>query len=227
MRRPTHRLQERATAGRRGPSLPAILFAVASAVALTGCGSAETSRGPAEPSELSPAGRLAEAWRLGMLAERARQEGDTTEAIALYRRSLAFDTGVAAIWNNYGTLLYETENRLGAIQAFQRAAEAEPSDPRHLTFVGHIYFENGWAEVALDFYERALAIDRNHLPGLRGAVRSAEALGRATSADLERIRRALLIEQDDRYRNFFLRRQTIVKNRIESERRAARSGDDA
>ncbi|MEM7623126.1 MAG: hypothetical protein AAF235_07960 [Planctomycetota bacterium] len=181
---------------------------------LGACASSGTTPRAADIAASDPSARIAEAWKIAERAESARSLGETEDAARLYAESLGMWDQNSVVWHNYGTVLFELDDRFNAVEAFGRAADLEPTDPRPLTSNGHLYFQNGWADASLDYYERALAIDPNYLPALRGAIRAAEALGRAEPVDLDRIRLALLLERDPKYRAYFIRRQDIVENRI-------------
>lgn len=196
-------------------------------VAPGGCASSARPRPATAPAQLGPAQRVEEAWKLAEQAERERKRGKLTEAAALYRQSVATSPDIAAVWNNYAATLYELNDRLNAVQAFNRAAEAEPTDPRPFENIGHIYFEIGWAEEALRYYERSLAISPTHLAALRGAIRAAEAIGRAEEVDLDRIRTGLLSETDPVWRTYFERQQPLFRTRLEKNREELNRSESA
>ena len=206
--------------GRRARAVcVATLVGAAAFVPLSGCATDGRSDAQTEaPETLSPAERLALAWRLADDAERERERGRLLEAADLYRRSVSYSGTIAAVWNNYGKTLYELGDLYNAVEAFKRAAESEPTDPRPFEHIGHIYYEIGWDEPALDYYEKSLSITPTHLRSLRGAVLTADRIGRVADVDLERIRLALLVERDDAYRSYFNRRQSQVKERLKEER---------
>ena len=195
-----------------------VLLAAAGALAsLPAAGCASTGRSRAG-EVMGPGERLAKAWDFAQDAEKAHKRGRLEEAISLYGQAAAYGPNVAPIQHNLGYVLYERGNRYDAVIAFKRAAEAEPSDPRHFTAVGHVYAEAYWSERALEYYERALAIDPNYLEALLGSVKAAESLGRAEEVDLERVRRALLISTDAKQQEYLSRRSLVLRGRLERAR---------
>ena len=102
-------------------------------------------------------------------------------------------------------------------EAYSKAAELEPSDPRPFTSIGTIYYGIGYQRDALSYYERALTINANYLPALDGAIRAAAALQRASTSDLDRIRLALLIANEPQLRTFYEYRLYTVENRLKSQ----------
>ena len=139
---------------------------------LSGCASTTRSATVTPPTE-----RLREANQLAERAERALQDGETDRAIDLYRESVSV-AGTASNWNNLGLLLMDQEDYAGAVNAFRRAGELEPSDPRPLANAGTAYFRAGWATDALRYFDLSLDIDQDFLPALRGSA----AAGRPTPA---------------------------------------------
>lgn len=152
----------------------------------------------------------AEGLRLAQDAQRRAERGDTTGAIETYQQALAQWREMPAAWNNLGVLLMEKQNYADAVSAFKVAADLSQTDPRPLENIAISYVRSGWATDALKYYGMALERDPNRIESLRGAVRAAEMVRVRDDATLERIRRALLIESDPKYREYFERQQQLV-----------------
>ena len=190
-----------------------VCLGIAAVVSLGGC----ASSGRSNAELVSPEVRMREARELAQKAERARLDGDPAKAIELYQQSIAKSDTLPLVWNNLGKLLIETENYLDGASALTAAAELEPSNPTPLTNIGTAYLKAGWAELSMDYFDRALLISPTHLPALRGALVAADSLARAEEEDLDRIRTALLREQDPAWRAWFERRRFIFENRLRGD----------
>ncbi len=151
-----------------------------------------------------------EGLRLAKEAQRQAERGDKDGAIQTYQRAVSTWRGMPAAWNNLGVLLMEKQDYAGAVGAFKVAAELSPTDPRPLENIAVSYVKSGWATDALRYYGMALERDPNRIESLRGAVRTAEMVRIRDDATLDRIRRALLIESDASYREYFERQQQLV-----------------
>jgi tetratricopeptide (TPR) repeat protein len=197
-----------------GALIIAAVIAAAGGCGTTGSRKVKTDEAPA----LTPQQRLELAWELAEKADRARKQDDLADAASLYKQSTQMSGELSHVWTNYGFTLYELGDRLNAVPAYQRAAEAEPTDPRPYNYIAWIYYEMGWDVEGLKYYERSLAIDPNFLPSLRGAIQSAERLGRAEHIDLDRVRLALLIEREPKLREYLQRRQYLLEQRLKGER---------
>ncbi len=181
-----------------------------------GCGSPRRVAPP-------PAQRLTEANALAERAERAESSGEILRAIELYQESVN-TSGTVANWNNLGVLLMDQQNYAGAVSAFRRAAELEPTDPRPMTNMGIAFYRAGWADDALDHFDRALVISPTYVPALRGAAAAGDAVGRATEKDLDRLKAALLYDADPAWREFFERRRSVVQQQLREKGRRDASG---
>lgn len=182
----------------------------------------------------SPALRLAEAREAALAADavaeraaQARERGRLEEAgrlerqaIEEYRKALAISGDMADAWNNLGVLLMHQNDLVSAADAFTIAMQQSPTDPRPAANLGLVYDRAGWAEESLKFYDMAIERSPSYLPALRGAIKSAHLLGQADEERLVQVRRALLIETDERWHEFFEREQVRITGRLESDRRA-------
>lgn len=184
------------------------------ASALGGCEST-TKSDAAEMADVI-ARNQAEGLRLAKEAQRLAEEGSTDDAIETYQRAVASWREMPAAWNNLGVLLMEKQNYADAVSAFKVAADLSPTDPRPLENVAVSYVKSGWATDALKYYGLALERDPNRIESLRGAVRTAELVRVRDEATLERVRRALLIETDPKYREYFERQQQLVSAAVAS-----------
>lgn len=158
----------------------------------------------------------AKGLELAQDAQSLAKRGETEKAIDTYRRAVATWRDMPAAWNNLGVLLMEEQNYAEAVGAFKVAADLSQTDPRPLENIAICYMRSGWANDALKYYGMALERDPNRIESLRGAVRSAEMVRVRDDATLERVRRALLIETDPKYREYFERQQQLVSAAIAS-----------
>ncbi|HHN78731.1 MAG TPA: tetratricopeptide repeat protein [Phycisphaerales bacterium] len=163
--------------------------------------------------------RLAEAERLAGEAQKAMNAGDDDRAISLYRASIDASGDFPDVWNNLGLLLLKRGDLGPARSAFARAAELDPTDPRAYYNMGVTNLRAQWAEDAIEDFKKALDISPNYLPALRGAIQAADLLGRAEYEDLDRVKRALLAERDERWRAFFERQRYLIQSRLNSAKR--------
>jgi len=145
------------------------------------------------------------------LGDAAAAKGDSAGAIRHYRQAILLDGDRYVAWNNLGVELMNDGNYLDAVAALKVAADLSPRDPRPVANIGLAYQEMGWAQDALDHYNEALMRDENFLDALRGFAHAEETLGQGSLQSLERIKRALMIEKDEQWRDFFQRRRFRVE----------------
>jgi Tfp pilus assembly protein PilF len=179
--------------------------------------------------------QLAEARQAALVAdatarksERAAERGREGEAeklreqaVAQYREALAVSGEMPDAWNNLGVLLMQQEDLVAAADAFSMAMQQSPTDPRPAENLGLVYARAGWAEESLKFYVLALERCPDRLQALRGALKAAHLLGHADERRLDQVRRAMLIESEGAWRDFFAREQVRISGRLESDRRAS------
>mgnify|MGYP003109470038 CR=1 FL=1 len=201
---------------RRSTRRTVLLFAsvtlpVAIAIGLAGCAS-----GPKRAADQLREGvdRESIAIRLTEDADRARLAGNTDKAIELYREALDYSARFPDTWNNLGLLHLEQGDEAKAINAFVQAGILDPTDPRPPANAGIVYSRIGREAEARRFYQDALKIEPSYLPALRGGLRSAHLLNENEYEDLERVKRALLIENDPQWREFFERQRYLIESRL-------------
>lgn len=189
---------------RRGP-LSA--WALAAAVALAGASGCKSSRRvDLPPSQRSVALAIEK-------ARQAQQSKDPERAAVLYREAVEIYPEFAAAWNNLGNLYMGQQAYLDAAEAFARAAEHAPSDPRPLYNLGLTWDRAGWLPDSLRFYKQALVRDPRYLPALRGAIRAERLLQITEPGTLERLKVALGQETDEKWRTYF----TFQRSNVEQE----------
>lgn len=190
------------------------LLLLSACLAGPGCagpGSAQQSR---EIRLEDQSAKIAQARRIALSAQDAETPG---EAIDAYRSALDAYNGLGPVWNNLGVVLLDEGRYLEAAESFASASERSPTDPRPLYNLGLTWERAGYLEDALTFYGQALNRDPRYLPALRGAIRTERYLGLATEQTLDRLRRALLLEQDPRWRAWFQRQRPSVEEELYSQ----------
>ena len=189
------------------------------AAAGPGCTGGASARMQGNLDAVHPEQRFREAMRLTKIAEQAREDGETAKAIAYYRAAIRTSPELWIAQNNLGLLLLETSNANLAATHLLKAAEIEPSDPRPLTNLAWAYWERDWPAEALRYFDMAVDRAPSDLGSLRGAIRAAEAQGRAEPRDLERVKRASFIETETPWIEYFQRQKYRIENQIRLERR--------
>lgn len=205
------------------PTRLALVLICASAAALPACtgGGTRTKQRADDPyAQLDERARRGR--ELFAQAEAAQNRGDADRAIALYRDAVRNAPDLAEAWNNLGILLMERMDYAGAAEAFRVAMDLRPTDPRPAENLGLAYLDAGWGVEALRYYEMALERDPNRRESLRGAIKATHLLNLADQKALDRVRRALLIENDPDWRMIAERERVRIEHRLESERSLAR-----
>lgn len=163
--------------------------------------------------DAGPAQR-AKAMDLALEAQRAHNAGQHERALRLYQESLGFSQDLFMVWNNLGILLMEKGNLMNAAEMFKSAADLQPSDPRPYYNIGLIYQRAGYDEPALEYYVRSLERDPRYLPSLRGAVTVGKHLDISDEPAQSRVRSALLLETDPKWREIFERESLRIKGTL-------------
>jgi tetratricopeptide (TPR) repeat protein len=168
---------------------------------------------------------LREAVSLASQAEQAQKARRYEQAADLGRRAVAIQPSLGAAWNNLGISLMELGQNMEAVQAFQRAADALPTDPKPYENLGLLYLRVGWSEDALKYYVLSLGRDPYWLPSLRGSVVAAKNLLRSDEEGLERIKRGMLIETDPAWKPIFENERLRVSGELAEKNKALRSAN--
>jgi len=146
---------------------------------------------------------LIKATELAAQAKEKERQGKWPEAVELNRQAVMLNESLGPAWHNLGVGYMTLQENLKAQECFQRAADLLPTDPKPYETMGLMYFNIGWDEDALRYYELALERDANWLPALRGAVVSAKNLNRSTRTGLDRIKTGRLMESDPGWKKIF------------------------
>ncbi len=178
---------------------------------LAGCAS-EGQKSALMPERARPDVRAA--YERAMAAQKTE---DPQRAITLYQEAVSLYPEFSVALNNLGVLLMDAERYLEASEAFARAAELDPKDPRPMYNLALTWDRAGYADEALRFYARTLQRDPNYLPALRGAVRAQRIRGEADERTLEWIRRALLQETNDQWRIYLTTQRSAAEEAVYRE----------
>ncbi len=192
--------------------------ALAAALLLAGCESSkkDTTLDTSEPAE-SATSRISRARALAIEAANAEADGRTDEAIRLNQQAIAEYPDFAAAWNNLGVLYMNRKQNLEAVSAFQRAGELSPDDARFPYNIGVIWWHLGYWEDAAKQFNLALDRDPNYLPALRYSIQWDVWRGHSSEETAQRLRRALLAEQDPQTREWLLRQQLLVSEALSKQ----------
>jgi len=198
----------------RPPIALAILLA-SGASALSGCVSTETTRSASTTTiQVNEAERI---QRARALAARAADAESPDQAIDLYRQAVAAWRDFPAAWNNLGVLLLEEGRYLDAAEAFVASSERAATDPRPLYNLGLAWERTRHLREAAEHYEDALARDPRYLPALRGFIYAEDRLGRTSEDTLDRLRVALMVEDDPEWREYFEQRKLSAEAELKGE----------
>lgn len=176
------------------------------------CACASNSRPDAVALASDPA-NVAAAYDIILEAQDAERREKPEEAVSLYREGLSRYREFPAAWNNLGSLLMDQKRYLEAVECFQAAGELAPKDPRPPFNQGLAWDRAGYLDDALEFYDRALDRDPQYLPALRGAIRAERLQTRGSQMTLDRLKTALLLEQDPKWREWL----ELQRLRLETE----------
>jgi len=205
------------------PTTRALLIAACFGLAnIAGCSSTDRTWDPSardstsDPVEAYKQRSRAEALALFAEASQLHQDDELDRALAKYRESIEKDNTIFAAWNNMGQLLLGQKNYADAVAAFKIASDLQLDDPRPDYNIGLAYQTIGWGDESLTHFERSLDRDPNYLPALRGAVRSAEMVGRGDQRILGYIRNGQLRETDNQWREYFDRQRFRVEKLIDA-----------
>lgn len=158
------------------------------------------------------------------LAEEAQRDGRDEDAVRYARQALVLREDLGGAWNNLGVSLMRLQQWIAAVDAFRRAAELLPGDPRPYENLGYLYRERGFGEDAIRNFNSSLERDPYWLPSIRGAVVSAKALLRSDEDGLERVKRGLLVDDDPKWRKIYEGERTRIKQDLDERLRRLKSG---
>ncbi|MCA9298383.1 MAG: tetratricopeptide repeat protein [Phycisphaerales bacterium] len=152
-------------------------------------------------------------------ANEAFDDGDIERAIQGYQEAVRLwgDNGQA--WNNLGLAHMEVQDFRLALDAFKRAAERMPTDPRPYENMGLLWHRRYYYADAIQAYSKALERDPQSIKALRGVVLNTKLANVATQESVDIINRALLIDGDAEWTDVYLRERSRVKRRLEEEER--------
>ena len=194
------------------------LIAITLAFVVFGAACASSSNsGAANPNDDLP--RLERERREKALgeADKAFRSDDPEEAERRYIAAIRQYPDFGQAWNNLGVLLMAQDRFLEAGEAFDRASDLEPTDPRPPYNRGLLWFERGYLRESMPLFLEAIKRDPNYLPALRSAIRTAVRLRETSAVTLDQIRSALMIEQDQQWRDYFERQRLLIEANLANE----------
>jgi tetratricopeptide (TPR) repeat protein len=104
--------------------------------------------------------------------------GRFVEAETTYRRALALDATDFKTWNNLAGVLFDSVNKpLDAVRCMERAMKLEPQNKLGWSNLASMVGRLGRHKKALEFAERALALDPKMVEALLHKAAAAKALG--------------------------------------------------
>lgn len=179
-------------------------------VLLALCGSLTGCNTPDMPTMEDPLVARIDAQSLASSAVDRDRAGKRDEAIDLNRQAIARYRDLPQAWYNLGVLLLEKDQALEAAEAFRVASELMPTDPRPMKALGDVWAKQSYYDEAAKYYAQALERSENYLPALRESIRVDHIRDKRTEVSAERIQRALMLETDPIWREFFLRQKQIT-----------------
>jgi tetratricopeptide (TPR) repeat protein len=195
-------------------------LALGAAMLMVGCASSGKWERPKAYTDSAAqatehARRLAEAERealaLTQRAIRADDKGDHDEAVHLCIQAINTYPDLGIAWHTMGVALLAQEERQRAWESFSRAAQLDPISPEPLYNMGVILQENMLLEQAKRYHVEALERKPTYLPSLRESVRIDRMMARVDKETLQRITRALMLEDEPAWREYFQR--TLLQGR--------------
>jgi tetratricopeptide (TPR) repeat protein len=205
-----------------------LLCAAALAVMMgttTGCASSN-GRPKSPSSQMTGESLEVRRERAARLAAQAAvaEQSDPERALQLYRESIAAYPDFAAAWHNLGEFLYSRGELMPAAEALQTASRLSPTEPRSPYLLGKLYYDRRFFDIARTNFDVAIRRDPNYLPAIRGIVAVASADRSADSTTLALIDRALLLERDPQWLNFFENERLRIQSDLERRSRDQRAG---
>lgn len=190
-----------------------------------GCQGKRTWQVPDEATPEYQAQQLARSSELVREAQRYELAGNTEVAMEKYLGAIAAYRENPIAWYNLGNIWADQNENMKAAHAFKTASELSPSDPRPLYSLGAIWEQLGYLEDAARWYDEALQRDPNHQNSLRRAILIADLRNRLTPTTADRIKTAILIEQDPWWINRFMRIQQRMLEEQYGPTRPVESGN--
>jgi tetratricopeptide (TPR) repeat protein len=195
--------------------------ALAATIAAAGCDS-----GPSfSPDDLGPNLSETEGRRIENAlrdAKRGYKAKEPERAEQFYTSAVRQYAEFGAAWNNLGVALMEQERFVEASEAFDRAAELSPDDPRPPNNRGQRLHKRGYIREAQPHFEESLQRDPAYLNALRSIISSHVRLRETDRRTLELVGRALMLEVDPDWRDFFTRQRLRIEAELESAEAEAR-----
>ncbi len=143
-------------------------------------------------------------------------------ALALCQQSIRTYDEFGPAWNNMGVIQMKLNNNQGAMDAFKRAAELLPTDPKPVANMGVLWQSLYYLDDAKKAYDQALALDNRYLPALKESVTIDLRRDMVTKTTAERVQQALLLETDQARRADLLRQKIAVEERLATKETAER-----
>lgn len=185
------------------------------AIGLTGC---KQPNNPEKMSRELAAMRAAEtadaraALDLVREGQRLEKAEKPEKALEAYKQAALTYRETPSAWINIGRLSMQRGESLEAAEAFSTAGELAPKDPTPIHNLGALWESLGWPNDALRYYSDALARDQDYLPSLRRSVLLDVRLGKVTELTETRLRRALILEKDPKWRELLERAQVRLSD---------------
>ncbi len=88
------------------------------------------------------------------------------KATAIYQQALKANPSSGRAYTGLGLVALKQANVAGAVQNFETAMKAEPSRPEPYFHMGSMALGSNKLDVAMGFFQKALAVDKNHRPTL-------------------------------------------------------------
>lgn len=99
---------------------------------------------------------------LYLVGSMLRKQGHVGHALQLFRRALAIKRDIPNLWMHYGACLHDTNQYDEARACFAIVQKALPNDPMPLANTAASYVQEGKAREAVEWADKALAIDPEH-----------------------------------------------------------------
>lgn len=151
------------------------------------------------------------------LAAQAFRTKDPVKAMLKYQQAVSTYRELPAAWNNLGVLLMDENRYIQAQEAFHQASILAPGDPRPLYNLGLLYDRRGYIREARGYYAKALRRNKSYLPSLRAAVRADSILHEGSEETLEWLERALMLEHNDKWRDWMRLQRVRIENDLEPQ----------